>query len=374
MSKQVETRAWVEIDLPALRENYRTLRQVCNAPIAPMIKADAYGLGAARVVRALEPFDPWGYGVATAEEGAALRRAGVERPILVLGPLAPQAVAGAADAKLTATISDLASLDRWAAAAAAVGPLSFHVEVDTGMGRAGFDWRETSAWSVAVLARCSEHVQWRGVFTHFHGADAADPTPSRTQWRRFEDALSQLPVPRGALMVHGANSAAALRWPEYAADLVRPGIFLFGGRAVEPAVAGVPAPRPVVAVRARVALVRDAAPGSTVGYGATYVARGWERWATVGIGYGDGVPRCLGNRGSALLCGRRVPIIGRTSMDLTVVDTTALPAVEPGEVVTFIGRDGAEEIGVDEVAQQAGTIAYEILTGLGPRLPRIEVG
>src|SRR5690606_32227702 len=122
---------------------------------------------------------------------------------------------------------------------------------------------------------------------HFHGADAADATPSRTQWQRFQDALAQLPIPRGALVTHACNSAAALRWPEYAADLVRPGIFLYGGRAVDAEVSGVPAPRPVASVRSRIALVRNAARGSTVGYGATYIARGWERWATVTIGYGD---------------------------------------------------------------------------------------
>jgi alanine racemase len=249
-----------------------------------------------------------------------------------------------------------------------------HVEIDTGMGRAGFDWRDTHEWSRAVLDICvAGQVRWTGVMTHFHGADSADTTASEAQWERFRDALQQLPVPREDLMVHAANSAAAMRWPEYAADAVRPGIFLYGGHpALEaPGVAG---PRPVAAVRARVVLVRDVAPGSTVGYGATHVAREWERWATVSIGYADGLPRRLGNRGSALVRGEVVRLVGRTSMDMTVVDISRVPEARVGDVVTLIGSDGGASITLDEVAVQAETISYEILTGLRPRLPRVEKG
>jgi alanine racemase len=373
MSNTSETRAWVEVDLGALQHNYRAVREAAgpHAGIIPMVKADGYGLGAGRVVRALEPLDPWGYGVATADEGAALRQSGVQRPVVVFGPLAPQAVETAAQARLTASISDLPSLERWAAAAAAVGGLDMHVEIDTGMGRAGFDWRRTSEWASAVHARCSGPLRWTGVYTHFHGADSADETPTQVQWQRFGDALAQLPVPREELLVHASNSAASLRWPAFAADLVRPGIFLYGGHAA-PEVGSVPTPRPVAAVRSRLVLVRQVPPGSTVGYGATHVARGWERWGTLAIGYGDGVPRRLGNRGSAIVRGRVVPFIGRISMDLTVVDITGVPDAEVGDVATLIGADGDACILVDDVAALAETISYEILTGLRPRMPRVE--
>jgi len=377
-NEPAQTRAWVEVDLDALRANFRAVRaRVGPRPaIIPMVKADGYGLGAERVVRALEPLGPWGYGVAAAEEGAALRRAGVERPVIVFSPLPPGAVPLAAEAGLTAAISDLAGLDRWAAEARRLGrPLDFHVEVDTGMGRSGFDWRETPEWGPAVRERTGPLVRWTGVFTHFHAADAPQRLPTEVQWERFQDALVQLPVSREDLMVHAANSAAALRWPEYAADAVRPGIFLYGG---DPAPAAgpeeLPRPRPVAAVRARIALVREVPPGSTVGYGATHTARGWERWGTVVIGYGDGLPRSLGNRGSALVRGRRVALLGRVSMDMVVVDLTGVPEADVGDVVTLIGRDGGAEITLEEVAALADTISYEILTGLGPRLPRVEVG
>lgn len=376
MSNDLQARAWVEVDLEALRDNYRAVREAVGKrpAIIAMVKADAYGLGADRVIRVLEPLEPWGYGVATADEGAALREFGVRRPIVVFGPLPPTSVQNAARMGLSATISDIASLERWASAATG-GRLDFHVEIDTGMGRAGFDWRDTPAWSRAVheIAR-STKVRWTGVMTHFHGADGADASASAVQWERFQDALGQLPVPREELMVHAANSAAALRWPEYAADAVRPGIFLYGG---DPALAAddpIPAPRPVAAVRARLVLVRDVAPGSTVGYGATHVSREWERWGTLAIGYGDGLPRRLGNRGCAIVRGRIVPFVGRISMDMTVVDITGVPDAQAGDIVTLIGSDGEASITLDAVAEQAETISYEILTGLRPRLPRVEKG
>jgi alanine racemase len=240
------------------------------------------------------------------------------------------------------------------------------------MGRAGFDWRETGAWGPAVRDRAGAGLTWQGVFTHFHGADAADGSQTATQWKRFGDAIAQLPVSREDLMVHAANSAATVRWPEYAADAIRPGIFLYGGHPA-PNVEDVIRPEPVVALRARLVHVRRAPPGTTVGYGATHVARNWERWGTLAIGYGDGLPRALGNQGRALVRGTPVPIIGRISMDMTVVDITAVPDAEPGDVVTLIGHDGGSGIAVEEVASHAGTINYEILTGLTARLPRVVV-
>jgi alanine racemase len=369
-----DTRAWIEVDLDAMCANYDTIRRSVGASAAmiPMVKADAYGLGVASAVRALEPLEPWGFGVATAAEGASLRELGVTRPVLVVTPLPPGEVDLAARSRLTVAISSLAGLDAWRAAADRLGtPLDFHVEIDTGMGRSGFDWRERGEWAPEVASRPSSCVRWTGCFTHFHSADSPDEGPSLAQWERFRETLVQLPVPADALMVHAANSAAALRWPRFAVDAVRPGIFLYGGRPA-PDVPGIAAPRPVASVRARLALARGKSPGSTAGYAATYTARNAERWGTVSIGYGDGLPRALGNRGSALVHGVRVPMIGRLSMDLLTVLLRDVPAARPGDVVTLIGADGDERITVDEVASLVDTIGYEILTGLGRRLTRIE--
>ena len=371
VSNELQDRAWVEVDTGALRANYQRIRERVgrNVAIIPMVKADGYGLGARLVVRALEPLDPYAFGVAAAEEGRALRVAGVRGPIIVFTPLTREALEVAAQQQLTPAISDLDSLAYWHEIARG---RPFHVEIDTGMGRAGFDWRETSAWSEQVRSIAAEGTPCAGVFTHFHGADAPDGAASAAQWQRFRDALAQFPLSTEDLLVHACNSAASLRWPEYALDAVRPGIFLYGGHPA-PEVIGEERlrPEPVASILARVVLVRDVPPASTVGYGATHAARGWERWATVAIGYGDGLPRALGNVGTAVVRGRRVKIVGRISMDMTVVDVTGVPEVTAGDAATFIGADGEEEILVDEVAAQAGTISYEILTGLTPRLPRL---
>lgn len=375
MSNYDQSRAWVDVDLGAIQQNYETARRLAGPArgVIAVVKADAYGLGAERVVRALEPLEPLMYGVAAAAEGARLRAIGIARPILLTAPIPPESVEVAAAARLTASISDLGALERWAAAAERVGaPLDFHVEIDTGIGRAGFDWRRTAEWAPRVRALASPDVRWTGVFTHFQDADAPVAAPSAAQWERFQDALAQLPVSREDLLVHAANSAA-LRWSAYRCDAVRPGFFLYGGYPLHGTGMEheLPAPRPVAQIRARVALVREVPPGTTVGYGATHQAVGWSRWATLTIGYGDGYSRKHSNRGVALLHGRRVPVVGRISMDMTVVDVTALPEVREGDVATLLGRDGDEEILLEEVAAAAETIGYEVLTGLTQRLPRV---
>jgi alanine racemase len=367
------TRAWVEVQASALRRNLERIRSAMgpDAKVIPVVKADAYGLGADRAVGALEPADPWGFGVATVEEGRALRRMGVERPLLVLSPIPPGSYRTAVEENLTLSLSDLEGLGRLKEAVRYLkGTADFHVEVDTGMGRSGFDWRQASAWGPEVAERGGGPIRWTGCFTHLHSADASDPASVRIQWDRFRDALGAVDIPNHPdFMIHVANSAGALRCGDLLPPVARPGIFLYGGFAGE----NLPVSEPVVTVRALVLFIRDTPPGSTLGYGATYTATGWERWATLGIGYGDGLPRALSNRGHALIRGQRVPIIGRVSMDVTVVNISGLDGVELGDVATMIGRDGGEEITLNEVAERVGTIDYEILTGLGLRLPRIWV-
>lgn len=342
--------------------------------VIPMAKADAYGLGVDRLVGTLEPEAPIAWGVAAVEEGRRLRELGVTRPILVCAPVPPGSYHDLVDADLTACLSSLEALRLLGDAAAKRGrPVAFQVEVDTGIGRAGFDWREAASWGPVVAARHRPDFRWAGCFTHFHSADD-DPATLQVQWQRLVDVLSSLGHPREDFLVHAQNSAAILRAGRlesggYRVAAVRPGIFLYGGAAG----AGTPPPEPVAALRARVVLVRDASPGTTVGYGATHQARGRERWATLAIGYGDGLPRALGNRGAVLLGGRKVPILGRISMDMTVVNISGVEGVEAGDVATLIGESGSERITVDEVAKQAGTISYEVLTGFTPRLPRIWV-
>lgn len=365
------TRAWIEVAAPALRRNYRRLAAAVGPDpwIVPMVKADGYGLGARRVVAALAPEGPAAWGVATVTEGAGLRAAGVDDPVIVFAPLPPGAVEAAVALDLAVAVSNPALLEALIDEGRRRGrPARVHLDIDTGMGRAGLPAGDVAAWGpvVAPLLRGGDPgVVWEGVFTHLHSADEAGGPGVEGQVAAFRSVVDAL-APPPSVRRHVANSAGAFRLgPE--AGGARPGIFLYGGR-IGP---DLPAPEPVAAVRARIVRVVDVPAGATVGYGATYRASGPERWATLAVGYGDGLPRCLGNRGHALVAGRRVPLVGRVSMDVTVANISGLAGVEAGNVATLVGRDGPEEIALDEVAARAGTISYEILTGWTPRLPRI---
>lgn len=370
MSTDGRTRAWVDVSTRAFQQNFLRIREAVGegVRIIPMVKANAYGLGVDGAVQALEPLDPWGYGVAAVEEGIQIREMGIQKPILVLSPLPPGSYPAAVEGDLSVSISDFQGLNRLREAAAVTGrPGGFHLEVDTGMGRAGFSWRRVSEWGPAFDHVLQPPLRWDGLFTHFHSADDGDVAPTETQWARLQGAMRALPEFPEEAILHACNSPGSLRCPAFAADAVRPGIFLYGGVAG----AGIPAPEPVASLRARVTYLRDADPGTTAGYGSTYAAAGPERWATVGIGYGDGLPRLLSNQGHALVRGSRVPIVGRISMDVTVLNVTGVEGIEVGDVVTFFGADGDQEIPLEEVADLAQTINYEILTDLTPRVPRI---
>jgi alanine racemase len=370
MSTEKRARAWVDVSSSALRENLLTIQKSVGAGVGmlPMVKANAYGLGVSETVDALKPLDPWGFGVASVEEGRELRDLGVDRPILVCSPIPPASYEEAVRLDLRTSVSDLGGLSALKAAGEALGVAPrFHLDVDTGMGRAGFDWRHAEGWMPRVGEAVRSGVLLEGVFTHFHSADSADDRSLSEQWERLQGVVGMLPVDSADLLVHACNSPGALRRPDAAADLVRPGIFLYGGEAGE----ALPPPAPVASLRARIVLKKEVPAGSTAGYGATYVATGDEVWATAAIGYGDGLPRLLSNRGHGVVRGRRVPIIGRISMDVTVVDVTAVPDTEVGDVVTFFGRSAGDEIALEEVARHASTINYEVLTGLNRRVPRI---
>ena len=343
-------RAWAEVSLIALVANARTVAGISGARLLPMVKANGYGLGAPMVARALEAVDPWGFGVATVEEGFSLRAAGITRPILVFAPLHPSLISRYLAQDLRPTISDLKALDAWSAESG--NP--FHVEVDTGMSRTGFRWDDRSGWQ----NRIREARGLEGVFTHFYAAEN-DSRSVDAQWERLQQVVASLGGK--SVLVHAANSAAALRGRVYAGDLVRPGIFLYGGAA------GDREPESVVKLRARVVAVRRVQPGDTVSYGATWTAPAETLIATLGIGYADGIPRSLGNSGMVELRGKVVPIVGRVTMDFTMVACDG--PCEVGDIATVYGG----LVSLDQQAQRAGTISYELLTSIGARLPRCYV-
>ena len=369
MSTDPRTRAWIEVSSASLRRNLDRVRGAVppSVRLLPMVKADGYGLGMEGVVDALAPARPWGWGVATVDEGVRLRAHGVRDPIVVFTPLVPGDEGRVVAERLTPTVSDVPTLDRLREAAEAE-PVPVHLEVDTGMGRAGFRWDRVSEWGPAIRSRLVPPIRWEGLFSHFHSADEEGGPDVELQLDHFRTVASALNPP-GSVLMHVANSAGAFRLgPRLRGfGMVRPGIVLYGGGCGP----DLPEPEPVATVRARVVRVEEVPEGATAGYGATYRASGPERWATLAIGYGDGYRRTASNRARVLIAGRRVPVVGRVSMDMTVVNITGLDGVRPGNVATLLGRDGAGEIRLDELAEWMRTISYEVLTGFTPRLPRV---
>jgi alanine racemase len=349
------TRAWVDVDLAALVANARTIAAVSGSRLLPMVKANGYGLGAVVVAGALESVDPWGFGVASPDEGAELRAAGINRPILVVTPLVPQWIERYLNLDLRPSIGDLSALAAWTARS----ERPFHIEIDTGMSRAGVRWSDRAALD-RLRSSLAASRGWEGAFTHFHSAEF-DEEMTELQWDRFQEVLQSFP--RRPPLVHAANSAAALRGRCYAGDLVRPGIFLYGGAV------GKAEPRPVAALRARVVAIRSIALGDTVGYGAAWRAERPSVIATLGVGYADGLPRSASNGDRPQprvieLKGRLAPVVGRVTMDMCMAAVEDDVAI--GDVATVYGG----LVSIDRQAEVAGTISYELLTRIGPRVTR----
>jgi alanine racemase len=350
------SRAWVEVDLTAVVENARTVARFTGTRLLPMVKANGYGVGAVAVSKALEAVDPWGYGVATVDEGAELRAAGITRPVVVFMPAQPALFDPFDQFRLTPVLGDATSITEWTAR----GERAFHLEIDTGMGRSGVRWDEIDCVRDALDTPYLE-----GCYTQFHSADRDDGSID-VQTERFRQAVARLK--RRPALLHVANSAAALRDRRYAFDLVRPGVFLYGGSPGK----GLPEPQPVVSVRARVLSVRRVRAGESVSYGALWTAPRPTTVATLGIGYADGLRRALGlsGRAAVLLRGRRCPIIGAVTMDLCMVELGELP-VRVGDVATLMGAADGGAITLEEFADWTGELQRAVLTSLGPRLPRV---
>ena len=365
------------VDLGALRHNLGQVRRLAgDREVIAIVKADAYGHGAVPVARALAAGGVTRFGVALVEEGRALREAGLRGEILVLGGFVEDQAAEIVELGLTATIFHAGHADALNEAARRAGRAApVHVKIDTGMGRLGFS-PDAAPDAVAALAR-SAFLRLEGLMTHFADADLADPAYAREQVARF-DAVAET-VRRAGVHIpirHAANSAAvmaasswrsAMGGPLY--DAVRPGLMLYGARPGPAVGAGVDL-RPVLSLTTRILLLKRVPPGTPISYGRTFVTRRESLIAVLPIGYADGYPRALSNAGRVLVRGRGAPVVGRVCMDLTMVDVTDVPGAAEGDEAVVIGAQGAAAITVEEVAAGAGTIAYEILCGIGPRVPR----
>jgi len=368
--------AWGQVDLDAVRANARALARVAApAQLLAVVKADAYGHGAVPVARAaLDAGATW-LGVALVEEGVALRDAGLDAPVLVLSEPAPEAADAVVAARLTPVVYTEVGIEALAKAVAAAAPgtpLPVHLKVDTGMHRVGCAPHEVGALVDSISTR--PELTLEGLCTHFAVADEPDRAETTDQLAQFRALVDDLDR-RGVRppLVHAANSAALLAVPDARFDLVRVGIALYG---VPPA--AVLAARvdlaPVLSLRARVTHVKELPAGARVSYGLRYALPRPGRVVTVPVGYADGVPRNLGLRGGeVLLHGRRFPIAGAVTMDQLMVDVGEEP-VEVGDEVVLLGTQGDETVTAAEWAEHLGTIAYEIVSGIGPRVPRRYVG
>jgi alanine racemase len=354
------TRAWVEVDLGALKRNGAAVAARSGARLLPMVKADAYGLGVERVVKALESVGPWGFGVATVPEGEELRAFGYEGRIVLFTPVLDADLERADEANLTPALGSPQTITAWVSRTDA----PWHLAIDTGMSRAGASWRE-----VYELAALTAKHPPEGAFTHFHSAELDDGS-MEDQEKRFETALQRLPFkPK---LTHTDNSAAFARHERTGRDLVRPGIFLYGvGSGPTAAVQ----PEPVVSLRAPIVDIRVIEPGDTVSYDAIFTAKRKTRLATLSVGYADGYPRALGNVAEVSVNGTFAPIAGVVTMDMTMADVTDAEC-EVGDIATLLGRDGANLLTVEAVAGAANLSAYEMLTGLRSRIERryVETG
>ncbi len=339
----------LDVDLDALLRNAVAYGARVGVPLLPMVKADGYGLGAVPVARALEPLGPFGFGVASAAEAGPLRQAGIARPIVAFQPMMPSEMDLFFRHEVRPVIGSLEAFDAWTGRS----DRPFHVEIDAGMGRSGFRWHDRDR--IGGLAdRLRQAAGFEGLFTHFSTAE--DPTLTGAEWDRFQAVVRALPVrPR---FIHAANSAAA-QWGRYAADLARPGIFLYGGRA------GDLVPEPVASLRGVVHAVRPIRAGDPVSYGGTRRANRDAEVVTIGLGYADGVLRSLSNGGEVWVRGRLLPIAGRVTMDMTMVIADS-GIVQIGDIATFFGA----EPNLDRQAERAGTISYELLTSVGRRVTR----
>ena len=353
-------RTHTEIDLLAIKHNAEAIKRHTGNLLIAVVKADGYGHGAVPVAEILRPVADM-FAVATLEEGIALRQAGIRKPILILFSCLPARVKRIIEFSLTPSIGNWEFAAALNEVASEATPTKVHVNINTGMNRSGVRYTEASEF----LSRLKhlQRLEVEGLFTHLATADEIDKSFVSVQLKRFSSLLAD----NDGKIAHVANSAAALAVPESHFDAVRPGLSLYG---VYPT-SEKPIPlKPALTWKARIGWIGSILEGEGVSYGLTYKAPDQTRVAMVQIGYGDGYPRSLSGIGEVLIDGRCRPIIGRVCMDVSVVQLEPSDAVSIGDEVVLIGKQGNEEITVDEVAQRAGTIPYEILTQIGTRVKR----
>ncbi|MDX2043297.1 MAG: alanine racemase [Acidobacteriota bacterium] len=364
---------WAEISLSALIENYRTLKRQLtgNAQLMAIVKANAYGHGAVECARALAEFGADWFGVALVEEGIELRQAGIKRPVFCLGGFWRTQGELILAHDLTPALFRMDLAEELNARATEAGRIvNFHLKVDTGMGRLGVPFSNLIEFARAL--KQFEHLKLDGVMTHFADADGIETDYTESQIRRFEESVVMLrelgfqPTWR-----HAANSAGLHAFPQAHGNLARAGAAMYGlTRDVLSPRLTPPLLRPVMALKSRIVMLKTVHAGTALGYGCSFITERESKIATLPVGYADGFRRALSNKGRVLIRGQFAPVVGRVSMDLTMIDVTDVPGVELGDEATLLGKQDNLKIVAEDLAEQIGTISYEIVTGISARVPR----
>ena len=367
-----KTRA--EIDLGALAHNYNYLRSRVSdgVKVIAVVKADAYGHGAPTVAKALADMGVDALAVALMDEAVALRKEGIESPIIVFGGALPGEEAAAIHYGVLPAVHSIEALGRLSQSAHSLGmEVGYHLKVDTGMGRVGIDYRHLGMFLDHALELPS--VKLEGVFTHLSSADEDSSDYSSIQLDRFRSSLKEIDERNVEVgMVHAANSAGVLFHPESWFDAVRPGVALYG---INPSSNWQdPELRPVLSFKSSVSLIKKVPAGSPLSYRRTFITARDSVIASVPVGYADGLSFLLSNRGQVIVRDTVAPVVGRITMDTTLVDVTDVPGVSFGDEVILIGDGTSVAITAEDIAETIGTIPYEVLCNISKRVPRVTVG
>lgn len=359
------------VDTNALKYNFEQIKkQVQGRKVLVPVKADAYGHGLCQVAHALKDFADY-FGVATLEEGKELRESGIETPVLCLDPLPEDSESLAVKYNIDQAVCTPEAVCRLEKECERQNTQAgVHIKIETGMHRTGANAGDELE-SVLCAIKNSPHICLDGVFTHFFESDIFDRTATDLQTEKFSLALKQVKEAGFVnFTVHCANSGAVMSYPEFAFDMVRPGILIYGylpsNETKVPFV-----PRPVLSFKTKIVAFTHVKKGETVGYSATFKAERDTVLAVLPVGYGDGYKRMLSNNGEVLICGRRARICGNICMDMTLVDVTDIPEAALGSEAVLIGKQGSEAITADEIAKKCQTISYEIMLSITKRVPKI---
>ncbi len=352
----------------AIKHNFKEIKKQipCGTAVMPVIKADAYGHGALTFANILKE-DVSHFAVATVDEALELRKGGIDTPILVLGHTFLEEMPDAVTNDITLTITSLSDAVNLSQVAQKLGKeAEVHIKVDTGMSRIGFLPNEESKKTVKEIALL-KNIKVKGVFTHFATADEADLSFTKVQAERFFEFANDL---NAEYMLHAGNSAAIMQYKSASFDMMRPGIILYGLYPSDEVDRALLDLKPVMELISHVAYVKTIKKGDSVSYGRTFIAEKEMKIATIPVGYADGYPRLLSNKGRVIINGKYAPIVGRICMDQFMVDVTDIDNINVGDEVILIGTQGDKTVGADEIANLTGTINYEVVCNISKRVPR----